>query len=101
MLLKSPGAIGDGSTLMTEENGDSFVNSNNVVKPSDNIFSTNELTLRLYVSFPNRGESIALELLEAFHAYCERHNLNCFRLFVRLSQEGVNAERWDERFIRK
>ena len=42
-----------------------------------------------------------MELLEGFHAYCERNNMNCFRLHVRLSQEGVNAERWNEEFVRR
>ena len=27
--------------------------------------------------------------------------MNCFRLHVRLSQEGVNAERWNEEFVRR
>ena len=51
------------------------------------------------MSFPRRSESVALELFEALDAYCKRENLNTFKLFVRLSQEKVNPQRWDENFI--
>ena len=55
----------------------------------------------LYVSFPRRSDAVALELFEALDAYCKRQNLLNFKLFVRLSQEKVNPERWDENFIRQ
>ena len=54
----------------------------------------------LYVSFPNRADSVGLELLQAFSEYCVRNKLPFFKLHLRLSQERMNAGRWDEDFIR-
>lgn len=53
----------------------------------------------LYVSFPNRNDSVALELFEALSNYCNRKGMKNFDLFVRLSQEGKNPARWNEDFI--
>lgn len=44
---------------------------------------------------------MALELFEAFEAYCRRENNNSFHLHLRLSQEKVNPQRWNEQFIRQ
>ena len=52
--------------------------------------------LYLYVSFPNRKEAIALELFEALADHCNRRGKNNFDLHVRLSNEGINADRWNE-----
>ena len=55
--------------------------------------------LYLFVSFPNRQDSIALELFEALANYCNRHGLQNFDLYVRLSQEDQNPKRWDQDFV--
>ena len=55
--------------------------------------------LYLYVSFPKRTEAIALELFEALADHCNRRGKNNFDLHVRLSNEGLNADRWDEQFV--
>ena len=52
-----------------------------------------------YVSFDNESESIALELLEAFSHYCERHGYLNFDLHVRLKDEFRNEALWDREFI--
>ena len=57
--------------------------------------------LHLYVSFPSRNEAVALELFEALEAYCRRTKTNNFHLHLRLSQESMNAQRWDAQFIRQ
>ena len=44
---------------------------------------------------------MALELFEALNAYCKRTNNRSFSLHLRLSQENVNPQRWDEAFIRQ
>ena len=41
--------------------------------------------LYLYVSFPNREDSIALELCEALSNHCNRLDNKNFELFIRLS----------------
>ena len=51
--------------------------------------------LFLYVSFPNRADSVALELFEALAEYCNRNGRKNFDLYVRLSEEGKNPERWN------
>ena len=55
--------------------------------------------LYLFVSFPNRADSIALELFEALAEYCNRHGRNNFDLYVRLSGENQNPRRWDQNFV--
>ena len=55
----------------------------------------------LYVSYPRRADGVALELFEALDNYCKRENVANFSLYVRLSQEGVNPQRWDDDFIRQ
>ena len=56
--------------------------------------------LHLYVSFPRRSDSVALELFEALDTYCKNNKIKIFTLYTRLSQERVNPQRWDEDFIR-
>ena len=48
--------------------------------------------------FGRIGEEDAL-MFEALDAYCKRNNIKIFSLHLRLSQEKVNAARWDEAFI--
>ena len=55
--------------------------------------------LYLYVSFPSREESVALELFEALADYCNRNGRKNFDLYVRLSQEGKNPQRWNQEFV--
>lgn len=54
----------------------------------------------LYVSYPNREESIALELFEALNSFCQRNGLSNFDLFVRMPKEKLNPQRWDATFIK-
>ena len=53
------------------------------------------------MSYPRRGDGVALELFEALDAFCKREKIKSFSLYVRLSQEKVNPQRWDEDFIRQ
>lgn len=55
----------------------------------------------LYVSFPDRSDSVGLELCEALHKYCEDNKIYNFSLHVRLSREGINSERWSDKWIDK
>ena len=54
----------------------------------ENAVDVNKFQLHLYVSFPRRSDSVALELFEALDWYCRRENKPGFTLYVRLSQEG-------------
>ena len=67
----------------------------------DNSVNIDNFHFHLYVSFPRRSDSVALELFEALDALCKRENKACFTLYVRLSQERQNPERWNEDFIRR
>ena len=42
---------------------------------------------------------IALELFEALAEFCNRQGRTNFDLYVRLSGEGQNPQRWDEKFV--
>jgi len=55
----------------------------------------------LYASFRSRKDSVALELFEALEDFCRRGGYRSFHLHLRLSQEKVNPQRWDEAFIRQ
>jgi hypothetical protein len=54
----------------------------------------------MYVSFKDRGDAIALELLYALSDFCMQmeEKVN-FELYVRLSKEGINTQKWDQEFI--
>lgn len=54
----------------------------------------------LYVSFPTRADSIALQLLEGLLEVTKAKNLGNFELVVRISKESPKG-RWDEAFIEK
>ena len=54
-----------------------------------------------YVAYSSWSETIALELFEAFHAYCKKNNYADFRLHIRLPDEGEVLQRWDDTFIRE
>ena len=82
----------------------SSINSNDQqTLVSSNNFEINwdQFELHLYASFPRRSESIAVELFEALDAFCKREQRNNFKLFLRLSQENVNPQRWDADFIQQ
>jgi hypothetical protein len=53
-----------------------------------------------YVSFPNRQDSVALELLEGLHELTKRLGMNNFELVKRISNEGKQP-RWDDSFIER
>ena len=80
----------------------SFMARNHLNASSMSSVDENKFKLHLYVSFPRRSESVALELFEALDEYCKHHAKTGFQLVVRLSQEGdQNTERWDADFIRR
>ena len=56
--------------------------------------------LVLYVSYPSRGDSIALPLLEGLNEITKTKQLNNFELVVRISNESKQG-RWDEAFIQR
>jgi len=72
----------------------------NEAEMSEEIDASN-FQFHLYVSYPKRADGVALELFEALDAYCKRENIPNFSLYVRLSQEKVNPQRWDDDFIRQ
>lgn len=51
----------------------------------------------LYVSFPNKDESIALELCELADNLCKDLGKDIFSLNVRLSEQ--NKQRWNKDFL--
>jgi len=55
----------------------------------------------LYASFQQRADSLGMELCEALDQYCKDKGIRNFEFVPRLSKEGVNAERWNEKFIEK
>ena len=76
---------------------------------------SSEQRLILYVSFLNEQQAIGLRLCRALDRFCEKHNLNNFRLITRFSfRDGLTglrffgsssfkkwgSTRWDEKFIR-
>jgi hypothetical protein len=82
-------------------NNNSSINDARKVSRDGTEMDAHSFQLKLFVSFPRRNESVALEFLEAAEAFCRRENIDNFHLYVRLSQEGVNPQRWDENFIRQ
>jgi len=62
--------------------------------------SPHELRLKLYVSFAKRADAYGLDLMFALQNFCKRANILNFDLYLRLSEEGLNAGRWEEGFIR-
>ena len=72
-----------------------------MVKSDGDMIDTEKFKLVLYVSFPSRAESVALDLFEALQDYCKRNGLINFELIPRLSKEKVNPERWNEAFVMK
>lgn len=59
-----------------------------------------EFRLKLYVSFAKRDDAYGLDLMFALQNFCKRANIHNFDLYLRLSEEGLNAGRWEEGFIR-
>ena len=54
----------------------------------------------LYVSFPNRPDSVALSLFEGLDEVTKAKKLKNFELVVRISSESKQG-RWDEAFIER
>ena len=55
--------------------------------------------LNMYLSFVSRKDAVGLELFEEFDKYCKKFNKPDFSLFLRLSNEKMNPQRWDNQFI--
>ena len=54
-----------------------------------------------YISFTSRSDSVGIKLCEALAGYCKSKSIPNFDVVIRLSREGVNAERWDSGFIKR
>lgn len=54
----------------------------------------------LYVSFENRKDALALELLEGLYEISQKKGLKNFDLIIRLSSEKAGS-RWDADFIKR
>ena len=54
----------------------------------------------LFCSFPNRKDSIALEMLEGLQEITAKKECNNFELVLRISSEQKGS-RWDSDFIRR
>ena len=52
-----------------------------------------------YVSFPNRKESVAMELIEGCHNLAKKRGLQNFELVCRFSNES--KERWNDAYIER
>ena len=62
--------------------------------------STNKpMKLNMYLSFVSRRDAVGLELFEAFDKYCKKFNRSDFSLFLRLSDERLNPQRWTNEFV--
>ena len=74
-----------------------------VVTDESSLFDLTDFKLVLYVSFKTQAEAIALDLLYALADFCsERSDITrgaTFELFVRLSKEGINTDRWNKDFV--
>lgn len=70
-----------------------------MVRGDADMIDTEKFKLVLYVSFPSRAESVALDLFEALEEFCKRCGIINFELIPRLSKEKVNPERWSEDFV--
>lgn len=70
-----------------------------IIPDKNNILDPVDFKFKLYVSFPSRADSVALELFEALDNYCKHNNYTNFELHVRLSKEKVNPARWNEKFV--
>jgi len=70
------------------------------INQGDTFLDLNDFKLVMYVSFKDRGDAIALELLYALSDFCMQldEKIN-FELYVRLSAEGINNQKWDHEFI--
>jgi hypothetical protein len=74
-----------------------------VVTNENSLLDKNKFKLVLYVSYKTQAEAITLELLYALADFCsdrQDYNTNAgFELFVRLSKEGINTDRWNKDFV--
>jgi NAD(P)H-flavin reductase len=74
-----------------------------VITDENSLLDKNKFKLVLYVSYKTQAEAIALELLYSLADYCsdrQDYNTNAgFELFVRLSKEGINTDRWNKDFV--
>lgn len=61
----------------------------------------NRFKFVFYISFASRSDSVGIKLCEALADYCKINALANFEVVIRLSREGINADRWDSAFIRK
>ena len=69
--------------------------------PEHERFFKSDFKMVLFLSFNNREEAIALELLEAFAEMCALNKLDNFQLHLRITQEEVVKQRWNYDFIER
>lgn len=70
-----------------------------LLSEEENFMLEDDFKFVLFVSFKNREEGIALELLEMFSLLCKKMHLDVFELYERFSD--TNKERWNLPFIEK
>lgn len=63
------------------------------------LIDANDFKFVFYVSFQNREQAIALELLEKFDQLCKKMGSSLFELHVRLGDSA--KEKWDGNYLEK
>ena len=69
------------------------------VDPTDERIDINKFKLTMYVSFHSNLDGIGDKLLLALQNHCKRTKSENFKLHLRLTSEGINDVKWDEKFI--
>jgi hypothetical protein len=67
-----------------------------IVMQGETLLDLNDFKLVFYCSFKDRSDAMALELLYALSDFCMQLDTKInFELYVRLSKEGINTQKWD------
>lgn len=70
-----------------------------LLSSEDSVRLNTDFKFVLYVSFPNRSDSVALELIDGLAEITKKFGFNNFELLKRFSNES--KERWNEEFIER
>ena len=85
--------------LALENLGLIFLNKNDKNFGDTLIGDNDNFKFVLFASFSKMSESIAVDLCESLYNYCKQNGYKNFKYVLRLSQENLNPDRWDETFI--
>lgn len=67
-----------------------------IVMQGETLLDLKDFKLVFYCSFKDRSDAMALELLYALSDFCMQQDTKInFELYVRLSKEGINTQKWD------